>query len=269
MQEKEWKPQFIAPLEGGKPSGAWGESLRLSRTHLPAILLLTAGQFMNYEHVRGLQEVILHWVYKKKWNPSHCIPGYRSNPKNIRLLEPISDVFLAWLNLCESLHTIAPQGYLNAGECFTFIAQEMYRIELSEILNENGQSIFVEKNAWSCAQKIKKGINPFHEEQDPHRWNAIECALSTKESHPNIYKNLLKGSQRQKPHLGLGAAYSAFETSRQKDDHVSFELKDGFYMVVTGRGKSRTRLVYPDPCKKTIAETLSQSDFPDLIRNSS
>lgn len=269
MKQQNWNPKiFIKPLEEGNPLGEWGRHLQRSRCSLPAILLQTEGQQIAYKQSLVAQEVVLHWVYKKKWNPSHQIPGYRSNPQGIKLIEPFSDVFLAWLNLCEAIHTIQPKGYVSAGQWFEFIARELFNVELSSILREDNESLFINRNAWRYANQIKNGKNPFCKAKCPHQWEIIESAIATEKKQPIIYQNFFKGSQRQKPYLGLGASYSALETSRQKAGHPSYELRDKVYMEITGRGKSRTQLVHSASYGKLTAETSSQQEFPDLIRNS-
>ena len=254
MRCETWNPKIILPLESGRPEGEWGDALQSSRFFLPiGIMPLTQGQFIRYHQDRAVQEVILHWVYKKKWNPAHKITDDRKLQKELKLLEPVSEVFLAWINLCEALHTFTSIGYRSAGDWFSLISMEIHKETMQNCLTEGDRSIFYPGNASRIARRLSKGINPFNLDENFHQWNAVQAALNAEKSHPLIYKTLLKGSQRQKPHLGLAAAYSAFEVSKEKDGHRTFEIKDGVLMIISGRGKSRIRLSL-DPVQKSIAE---------------
>jgi hypothetical protein len=242
VKEKVWKPIDIPCLPEGCPVGMWGESLQLSRVQLSPVERLTEGQRIGYEVCRSAQELCLHWVYKKKWNPRHPIPGYRKRPRSVKLIEPLADIFLAWLNLCEALHTIQPCGYVNAGEWFSCIAREIDTEILSALFKERGVTLVEGNVAAAQAKKIRKGENPFDPDRQPHQHRAAEVAIALRTPAPQIYRSLFQGRQRQAS-LGLGAAYSAFATSRERDGHISFEIKDGEFLIATGRGKSRSKLV--------------------------
>lgn len=256
MKKETWKPKTIQHFEPGKPDGEWGDRFQVSRLFLNPDFPMTEGEYIWYQHYRGVQEAILHWVYKKKWNPRHRIPAPRNATKNLKGLEPISDIFLAWLNLCEGLHTLAPSGYVSAGEWFSLIAVEIHKSIMLGCLLDKSDSILVDGVSRDYARDLHSGRNPFCKESEPHQWRAVEAAIDRKDSHPLLYKTLLKGSQRQKPYLGLSATYSAFATFREKGGYPAFELKDGLLTKTSGRGKGRTQILL-DSVQKSIAESLS------------
>jgi hypothetical protein len=129
--------------------------------------------------------------------------------------------------------------------------------QVLKMLFAESENLFTGKVARDNAARLWAGQNPFDPLKQVHQHRAVQLAIGLKESAPEIYKKLLRGSQRQKPHLGLGAAYSAFATSRERDGHQSFELKDGVLSVGSGAGKARTRLIENVSCKKTTAENTS------------
>jgi hypothetical protein len=245
MQTAIYNPKIdVLPLSSGRPKGFWGDSLQMSR---PITLALpqTEGQVILCKHHQAVWDLALHWIYKKKWNHSHKLPVTRRKKDEVALVEPFADVFLAWLNLCEALHTNHYTEYANAGEWFTQICNEINFEVYHTIFAETEDSLFCGTVARDLAIAIWDGsTNPFCQETQPHQWLAAELGRQSKANAPQIFTQFYRGKQRQKPHLGLGAAYSAFATSKQNDGHAHLELKQGV-LTLADKGRKRTKLILP------------------------
>jgi hypothetical protein len=232
----------------------------------------TEGQARAAEFLDAGWELVLHWVHKLKWNSRHKIPVKRGRAtKSAQLLKPLAQVCVAWINLCMELHVLGfGRQYKNAGEWFKAICWEIKQDIYSAVFHRKEGSILDGKTKRDLAAIIGNGaINPFDPEHQPAQWAAADAVLAIKTTHPDIFREFWKGSQRQSGRKGLSAALTAWQTSSEKDGHSGFELMpDGSFTVTNGRGR-RTILGSSRPVQKAMSETLLYQGFPALNGNSS
>jgi hypothetical protein len=245
----------------GKPDGDWGDSLQSSRLGLGLPWPPTEGQQQFLGLAKASQELALHWVYKKKWNPQHPIPKWKHLKDVIKTVEPFGDVLLGWLNLCESLHTIAPNGYRSAGEWFAAIACEIHAETFDAGLCDGKDSLFVQGRASTISAKLRRGTNPFDQARQPHQWLAVNLALNLKAGFPVVYRDRLIGTQRQQA-KGLQCAYSAFCTFQEKGQGLSLRMEDDGNMTTSiGRGKGRSIVRWKTHGRNLSPATLAVKGF--------
>lgn len=169
-------------------------------------------------------EIVLRWVAKLKWrNPNLLIPTV----EEAATLKPQAEVILAILNLCTELHVLGfGAEYPNAAAWFRDLCLEFQCAIRSDFYH--GSDFLIGKNRRSSiGRAILKGENPFRENSCflDRLCNLASVAVGTQESHPSIFDDLYKGHQRQKPHKGLGAAFSAWQTAidRQPSTAIGFD----------------------------------------------
>jgi hypothetical protein len=225
MRVKKTKIREIEPLDFSLIKEPWGSSLANSTFTVDDKYLRTDGQRMAVADLDGWYTVVLHWVYKLKWDSRHKIPA----PKTaVTQLKYWAEVMLAWLNLCDALYKIGyGQNYANEGEWFKTICWEYHTALLFGALNKTGGTgIFGrgEKRRIASIISSKKFANPFDLQIDPAQWEVARAIIETKDSRPDIFTNLWRGSQRQKTNKGLAAALSAWENMRPS---ATYGMQDG------------------------------------------
>lgn len=250
-KQAKWLEVEKLPLDV-PPAESWSRALNNSRQMLPCpgIYAQLPGLQAVYKHHLGLWEIVLHQVYKMKWNPKHRLPQPNGQRHKTKSIKPFAEVILAWLNLCEALHTLgAGSNYRNAGEWFQAVCNEINSAAINGLVanSQDGHlSIFIAGNSRALASAIQSTArdpvkNPFNKESNPAQWEVINEASMRYKSHPLIYSNLLKGRQRQQPQKGLVVALSAFETALAKKPSI-FLRPDGSLALQVGRGKDVVKI---------------------------
>jgi hypothetical protein len=236
MRVKKTKIREIEPLDFSLIKEPWGSSLANSTFTVDDKYLRTDGQRMAVADLDGWYTVVLHWVYKLKWNPGHKIPA---PSRAVTGLKPLAEVMLAWLNLCEALHTIGHgSDYANAGDWFKSICWEYHNDYLKGVLQETEDTGIWKPGAkgdLSAAICRKVLTNPFDPQRYPAQWQVAEAIIKTKSSHPLIYSNFWTGSQRQKV-KGLAAALSALENKRPR---ASYTMINGEWILFDPQGRKQ------------------------------
>jgi hypothetical protein len=182
----------------------------------------------------------LHWVYKKKWNPKHKIPCKRDAAKK---LEPLGNLFLSILNLCEALHTIGyGQEYSNAGQWFTAVLLETKNEALANFLgltNENSLDASI-KSIRKDLSYYRNGHNPHDKNKNINTWRLIEAALKVTGSnkYPQIANELWRGV-RAKENPGFLHAYSAWAAALESKNYQKMTLKNGKLVSLVKKEKGK------------------------------
>lgn len=171
----------------------------------------------------------LHWLYKKKWNKRFRLPYPREIAKKS---EPLGDIFLGVLNLCESLHTIGlGSEYRNAGQWFYAVACDLKALWLEQAATSSSTAADLKFIRDLTKSYREEEVNPHDKEKDkyPHLWALVECAMEVRRSgrFPEIIKRFWIG-QRSKEFLGFIGAWSAYGTFINRHPGVRrCYLKDG------------------------------------------
>lgn len=182
----------------------------------------------------------LDWVYKKKWNPKHKIPCKKDTAKK---LEPLGNLFLSILNLCEALHTIGcGQEYSNAGQWFAAVIWETKNQALADFLG------LTDKNSLDASIKsIRKDLHEYRDGRNPHdktkelnTWRLVETALKVNGSNkfPQITNEIWRGD-RAKGKLGFLYAYSAWAAALESKDYQRMTLKNGKLVALVKKEKGK------------------------------
>jgi hypothetical protein len=240
MRIKKTKIREFEELDYSLIDEPWGSSLASSASiDIPEKYIRTDGQRQAVGDLGGWYAIVLHWVYKLKWNPGHKIPA---PSRAVTQLKPLAEVMLAWLNLCEALHTIGyGSDYANAGDWFKSICWEYHNDYLKGVLQETEDTGIWKPEAkrdLAAAISQKRLTNPFDPQRYPAQWQVAEAIIKTKSSHPLIYSSFWTGSQRHKV-KGLAAALSALENKRPK---ASYEIRNGEWITRDRQGREQ-RLV--------------------------
>ena len=182
----------------------------------------------------------LHWVYKKKWNPKHKMPCKRDTAKKI---EPLGNLFLSILNLCEALHTIGHgQEYRNAGLWFAAVLLETKNQDFADFLgltNKNSLDASIKsiRKELSC---YRDGCNPHDKNKDINTWRLIDGALKVAVSnkYPQIANELWRGV-RAKENPGFLHAYSAWAAALESKNYQRMTLKNGKLVALVKKEKGK------------------------------
>lgn len=141
--------------------------------------------------------VVVHWIYKKRWNPKHKIPANRVLVKN---LEPLGDLYVSLLDLCNAVYELETiLGFQCIGYVLWFekiileIRHSELRVRLPNIENiktkEEGY-----KEDYKVLEKIKNFKNPINKTTQPNYHNLLEKAfyLIKTKRYENLEKNQWK-----------------------------------------------------------------------------
>jgi len=121
-------------------------------------------------------QIITHWVFKKKWNPKHRIPGRREEREG---WEPFAEIMFRLLELCIQCHALPGQAspYKNGWEWFQQIANEWKTGGMWDALNRDcgKQDHLLEVK--EDLRTLKKEENPCDPKTEKHTHRLIETAL--------------------------------------------------------------------------------------------
>jgi hypothetical protein len=227
------------------------ESWKKVFASLPKATILYPSE-LNDEEVRvrlsllsGNFNAAMHWVYKKRWNPKHKIPGPRSLVKSS---EPLGNFLLSRLNLCAEVHLLKhplSRGYESAADWFDVVACEFRDELIKEHLgctNNKGKLSLI-KSLRNELAILKAEENPY--KPDTKHWELIQACLEIIKSGiaPNFYKVFWRGKRGKNFPPGFISSFSAYIASIESPQMKELIFKDGEFYLRSGRGSGLNK--YP------------------------
>lgn len=220
MKREIWKPTEVPPLDPGLPDDAeWNHPVQSCQfrfeLHYPSDFReLTDGEKILLRQHAGHWALASHYLYKIGWDPKYKIPIPRRKLAEDGNAKAFAEVLLAWKTLCEKLHTLFGQDYVNAGEWFRWICMEIACTDLAQEFHGVGAED-PNRELASKISNIKSG-NPFNKELQLHQWRIAEAVLSQSPT-SRIVKECWKGSRSQKKgHRGLAEALTKLAVQQDK-----------------------------------------------------
>ncbi|MGB3642554.1 MAG: hypothetical protein WBA39_33980 [Rivularia sp. (in: cyanobacteria)] len=178
--------------------------------------------------------IALHWLYRKKYQSKHKIPG---KLKHRKACEPLGDFLHQLLNLCSEVHTISPFDYMNAGEWFKQIVFEMRYGDVQAILSdeqEGGKTKYIDVVRGEISQ-LRSYKNPYDSSTSPHTYRLLESAIRIAER-SDIF--------RKKHYSPLIKAYAAWARELRENPTFEYWLVEGEKLVAKrGKGKAKIPIV--------------------------
>ena len=220
----------------------------LSEDEVRVRLMLLSGQF----------NAAMHWVYKKRWNPKHKIPGPRSLVKSS---EPLGNFLLSRLNLCVEVHLLKhplSRGYDSAADWFDGVATEFRDGLIKEYLGctENKGKLSLIKSLRSELAILKAEENPY--KPDTKHWELIQACLEIIKSNiaPNFYDVFWRGKRGENFPPGFIYSFSAYIANIESPQMKELIFKDGEFHLRSGRGSGLNKY----PLLRTFKKQ-SKNDF--------
>jgi hypothetical protein len=210
-----------------------------------------------------------HWVYKKRWNYAHKIPGDRTSAKYV---EPIGDLLISRLNLCVEIHLLKPHlSQEHPANWFDAVAKEL-RVEfIRETFGLTGNTGKTQYLKWlhKHLNTLKDERNPYDFNTMPAHWRMVEAALDINKSKfsPNFYQKFWRGEAKPKnskeisKHMpGFIKATEAFIASvKDPSNHVlQFDTKRGEFFLQAGQGRGVIHYPIKERLKRFCEEENSQ-----------
>lgn len=218
------------PIDAKTIKPPWDDALDSVQKWYPDIACSEA----QAQHLR-INEVIyiigLHWLYRKKYSSKHKIPG---KLKHRQACEPLGDFLYQLLNLCSELHTVSPEGYINAGEWFKKVVFEMRLGDVQAILSDDeggGKTKYVDEVIRREIAQLRDRENPFDASTSPHTHKLVDAAIGL----TNRSDIFLK-----KHYSPLIQAYTSWARELRENATFEYLLVEGEKLVAKrGKGKAK------------------------------
>lgn len=246
MKKKKLKFTGTVPYVPTDAPDPWGLTIGTLQGEITLASSLSRPADRLALHVANVTVIAsLHWVYKKRWNPSHKIP------LSAKTFEVWGDYFHALLSLCIELHAMHPLGqqYVNAGEWFLCICREFRWGGLTAAQVKHSKRTDLEKLR-DHIQKLRDFVNPIDDENEHHTWSLYEAAIQLQQTgkFPKAIRGLWTGSIKvgRFENKGLVAASTALCNHLEKDTSLAaFWASDSGIVAQSGRGKDLTGIGNP------------------------
>jgi hypothetical protein len=205
--------------------------------------------------------VSLHWLYRKKWNSKHKVPG---NRKISSAVEPFGELLRALLEVAIQCHAIGTPGskrYPHACDWFRLAAPELRLICLGEARSKTE----LVTDLRHFLAKLKDFQNPFPQNCFPNLSALVDDGISLAGQSNIFHNSYWRGLQKLKPNDGRSRgfmfSFSKWITELQTNPtwkNVSVTSTDD---VVAQMGRGREAMTL----KISIARSFAAQGFDDLI----
>lgn len=191
----------------------------------------------------GLLYGAICWLYKKKWNKRFKFPGDRNFKK---VTEPLGDIFLSALNLCEALHTIGYGAeHPNAGVWFSHVGDDLKKLFFLQAFGETSVSSDIAFFR-SLVSAYREEINPHQKSEYPHLWGLVEHALTVRKQgfFPDLIRKFWVGKQNAE-FPGFIKALSQYTTFLDHEKGLRRLYRDGDKILARSPKKQeKDKIVY-------------------------
>jgi hypothetical protein len=183
--------------------------------------------------------ICLNWLYKKRFDLKHKLPGRLSY---CRLFEPVGEILNSTLHLVEYVYLYGKKGdYTHHWEWFALIAAELRDYCLS--ITPNGKYAKV-KDLRANVKALREGKNPFSRDLAPHLWNLIDAALNLQKITAHRQNVICRFTLRnpKKKQYGFTSAIAHWATKLNENKNIApmWNEKSGVYLNEgSGRGKRK------------------------------
>jgi len=216
IRENKWKVVDIAPLAVSDIFSPWNAAIdKLQTARCIWLCLIADGDKEFASLINGMFTASYCWMYKKKWNKRFKLPF----PSNVsKPAEPLGDLFLSTLNLCEALHTLGHGSqYRNAGEWFFAVALDIENLAIEQSFVDNSSRSDLEFIR-PLVKKYREWTNPHDSLKHPHLWSLVETTVEVQieGKSPDLLRRFWMGGTEETS--GFIQAWSAYVTllDRQK-----------------------------------------------------
>lgn len=243
--EESWKKVFES-----LPKAKFYTPPGMSEDEVRARLSLLSGEW----------KAAMHWVYKKRWNRKHKIPGSRSLVKSG---EPLGNFLLSRLNLCVEAHLLKhplSRGYDSAADWFDGVAREFRDGLVKESLGytENKGKLSLIKSLRSELAMLKIEENPY--EPSSKHWELVRACLDIIDSDiaPNFYEVFWRGKRGENDPPGFIPSFSAYISHIDRPQMKELIFKNGEFYLRSGRGSGLIKYPLVESLKKQFFESYTQ-----------
>jgi len=238
-----WKVVDIAPLAVSGIPSPWNAAIdKLQTARSMWLSQMADGDKEFASLINGMFTASYYWMYKKKWNKRFKLPF----PSNVsKPAEPLGDLFLSTLNLCEALHTLGHGSqYRNAGEWFFAVAFDIENLVIERSFVDNSSRSDLEFIR-PLVKKYRDCRNPHDNLKHPHLWSLVETTLEVqiKGKSPDLLRRFWMGGTKETP--GFIRAWSAYATflDHQKGLQRCY-LKNGEILARVPKNSGKDEVIF-------------------------
>lgn len=218
-------------LPPGQPDPLWSKALQIAQS--PVIFPTTEeGIALRARLSQDNWQIVLHWVFKKKWNKKHKIPTSRVTAEG---WEPFAEILYRLLELAIQIHAVPGMRtpYVNAAEWFSCIVLEWKTLGLIEAVTLADTKHAGKKSYLSEVRGDLKALrqreNPF--QRNLHTGPLIDSAIALVSNSENFCEDYWK------PLLTAFAAWG--KTLDRNPDAKAIRQKDGSLTLQSGKGRGQ------------------------------
>jgi hypothetical protein len=185
------------PTDGIEPP--WDATVDALDKKLFALTNPTPSEQWLASRAEAVWGISLHWLYKKKWNSKHKVPGHR---KEVKAIEPFSEVLLAFLELAIQTHSTPSEHskhYDHAADWFRMAAPSLRQVCMGEAASKTE----LINRIRDIKGYLEIDENPFPDSgRFVHLWRLIEAAIAIERGKDLWRANYWRGRQDWKPNKG-------------------------------------------------------------------
>jgi hypothetical protein len=233
---------LVPYVPSSKVTPPWDEALKQLDSRIFALRNPSDSEQFLADVSTLLFRISLHWLYRKKWNSKHKVPGSRNV---VREIEPFADLLVALLELAKEVHfrqTTYAKEYSDAGKWFQLAAPALRLLCFGERSSKSNlvSDLRHEKNA------MMDGINPFCSEGAwVHLWRMVEDSITEADVSDEFRRKYWRGLRNPgKGGLrGFLDCYGAWANELQSNTFWGVASVDGGKVSAqVGRGKWQPEL---------------------------